>query len=1175
MASVEEKKINTDTARWSRRPAVRFVNFFFLIAVILAFLAAAIAFYSVNLDRDIEWLRARIEKTLNDRAGDGMRVTLAKARIGVLENGSAALKLGGLSVSAANQGFSIVSDQLSIRPNWLSFLSGQIEIDSVQLDGARINVRARASESALVDDFFAGEKDLREIAREGAGFFDGSNPPSSGSQTFFEGTLPLVSAVKARPDKQAILATDEGEEKQGAPAILERISQHLAQAGLVFDKIRQFDLGDIALSDITLNLVDAEGGVLRNLVITSLTFSENQEQDGLGVRQNIEIATRQRGHAGVRLHLSHIKQRLTSKRAFLFDVSNIIARNFIQRLNQPDYLVEITTPFSFKGQIVTSEKLGIHQFKMTVVAGAGFVTTAPKATFAVNSGVLNLSLNRRDQSLVIEPSPFVFGNNKFTAQGEIKLPLQLGDAYDFELAAYDSYLDSPDAASPPVIIEHIVARGALQPKQKLISVSHFNLKAGAVDFTAAVSFGFDKKTPSMALAGEASDIPIAVFKQLWPIFIAPSARSWALANIHKGTVSAGRVDSAIPGGVLGRLRKGETIAEDELQLDFCLKNASFSTFGNFPAIEEGDLYGRVRGVSFSADLRKGVAQSAYGNRVAISGRRFQILDFRFPAPIADIRLNASGKAEDIGEIADRAPVRALERTGIRPKGLSGDVSADVTLSLPLRNELEAGEVVWKADLRLNDFTSPEPLDGRKIEKATADIALTPDTMNVKGKGLIDGIAADLNLSRPLGPAGSKGSLAVNVKLSNEDRKKLGIDLEGYLDGPVGVAIAQESRGRGDFYKVDLSNAEIKLDFVGWRKAKGVPASAEMRLSFDAKGTRVRDFVISGDGFGASGEIDLGADGEIRKLSLDKVALRGGDDIEVSAVLGSDRTYDITIMGAAFDARSLIKVITSTPSETAGESEQYRYKINAAVDKVIGYLGETITALSLDVTMRSTTPLKLMAAGITQGATKPFSITYGSVDNRGDVLLASGSDGGALARFGNIYYRAFGGNFNLSAERPPGATAMVGNFRMTSFRLVDEPALKGLSSAKDERGRSSVKFDVLDIAFTEENQRLTTTKGLLTGENVGGTYEGILNRKTKEIDFTGTYVPAYVLNNFITKIPIVGLALGNGQREGLIGVTFKVAGTLGRPIVTVNPLSALAPGFLRQFFRFKKAQEKTN
>ena len=268
-----------------------------------------------------------------------------------------------------------------------------------------------------------------------------------------------------------------------------------------------------------------------------------------------------------------------------------------------------------------------------------------------------------------------------------------------------------------------------------------------------------------------------------------------------------------------------------------------------------------------------------------------------------------------------------------------------------------------------------------------------------------------------------------------------------------------------------------------------------------------------------------------------------------------------------------QVLTERPNSAADAN--YRYKIKASIGNVTGYLAEQIRGFSMDVSLRGPTVLKLLVSGLTKRARDPFEIRYGAVSGRGDVLTAKGPDGGAIARFANIYYRAFGGPFAITGRRPPGVKALTGNFRMNRFWLIDEPALGGLGGGVDENGRPAVKFNVLNIDFTEQDQKLRVVKGLLSGDNIGGTYEGVLNRKTKAVNFTGTYVPIYVLNNFFTKIPIVGQVLGNGKREGLIGVTFKIKGTIGNPKVTINPLSALAPGFLRQLFRFRKTNQSTN
>ena len=52
-----------------------------------------------------------------------------------------------------------------------------------------------------------------------------------------------------------------------------------------------------------------------------------------------------------------------------------------------------------------------------------------------------------------------------------------------------------------------------------------------------------------------------------------------------------------------------------------------------------------------------------------------------------------------------------------------------------------------------------------------------------------------------------------------------------------------------------------------------------------------------------------------------------------------------------------------------------------------------------------------------------------------------------------------------------------------------------------------------------------------------------------------------------QIPVLGLFLGGGSNEGLFGVTYEVVGTLGQPVLRVNPISAMAPGVLRKIFEF--------
>jgi hypothetical protein len=73
---------------------------------------------------------------------------------------------------------------------------------------------------------------------------------------------------------------------------------------------------------------------------------------------------------------------------------------------------------------------------------------------------------------------------------------------------------------------------------------------------------------------------------------------------------------------------------------------------------------------------------------------------------------------------------------------------------------------------------------------------------------------------------------------------------------------------------------------------------------------------------------------------------------------------------------------------------------------------------------------------------------------------------------------------------------------------------------------------------------------------------------------GTFVPAYALNNFLARVPIVGFFMG-GQNEGVFGMTYEVVGPTGNATLRVNPMSMMAPGFLRKIFEFRNNDDRTS
>jgi hypothetical protein len=150
----------------------------------------------------------------------------------------------------------------------------------------------------------------------------------------------------------------------------------------------------------------------------------------------------------------------------------------------------------------------------------------------------------------------------------------------------------------------------------------------------------------------------------------------------------------------------------------------------------------------------------------------------------------------------------------------------------------------------------------------------------------------------------------------------------------------------------------------------------------------------------------------------------------------------------------------------------------------------------------------------------------------------------------------------------------GAMRINDFYLQNEPAIRQLvmqgAARTDDKGAAhfdpdSVKFARVQSSFTWANGRLALRDAVMSGTEIGLTVDGYIDMARDRIDVSGSFVPAYGLNNLVSNIPVIGLMLAGGQHEGVFAVSFRVSGAFSAPVLTVNPLSMIAPGLLRKVF----------
>jgi hypothetical protein len=149
-----------------------------------------------------------------------------------------------------------------------------------------------------------------------------------------------------------------------------------------------------------------------------------------------------------------------------------------------------------------------------------------------------------------------------------------------------------------------------------------------------------------------------------------------------------------------------------------------------------------------------------------------------------------------------------------------------------------------------------------------------------------------------------------------------------------------------------------------------------------------------------------------------------------------------------------------------------------------------------------------------------------------------------------------------------AAPQEGIVSVRDFQIRGEAALDRVVSGGDSNGRSPVEFSQARADFVRVPGRMSIRDGVVRGPVIGATIEGHVDYTRDDVNMRGTLVPLYGINNMFGQIPIVGLFLGGGSNEGLLGITYVVTGPPSNPRLNVNPLSAIAPGLLRKFFEFR-------
>ena len=187
---------------------------------------------------------------------------------------------------------------------------------------------------------------------------------------------------------------------------------------------------------------------------------------------------------------------------------------------------------------------------------------------------------------------------------------------------------------------------------------------------------------------------------------------------------------------------------------------------------------------------------------------------------------------------------------------------------------------------------------------------------------------------------------------------------------------------------------------------------------------------------------------------------------------------------------------------------------------------------------------------------------------------STADAGVVLRTLGFYDNMQGGALQLTGTFDDSHPdhPLKGRLLIRDYRVLKAPALAHLVSIMaltgilDALQGDGLGFAVLDIPFTMRSGVVEIADARAAGTSLGFTASGTVYTHADIVDLEGTVVPAYAINSALGRIPILGNIFTGGEKgSGLFAANFRMTGPQEDPKVDVNPLSALAPGFLRRLF----------
>ena len=708
------------------------------------------------------------------------------------------------------------------------------------------------------------------------------------------------------------------------------------------------------------------------------------------------------------------------------------------------------------------------------------------------------------------------------------------------------------------------ARGRIPLTYDAIEFDLLRLDRTASEVEVSGRVGLEDGKPLLELSGTLAGLTVQDIKRFWPPKIGPIAREWFIENAFEGSITEGTFQLSFGAEDFD----APFVRDEAASARFQFTGVRLHYFGELPDLMDGNGSVRMTGGTFDLALRKGRIDD-----IEITEGAFQMVrDDAAALWTASLEFVASGSTAEKLNVLNREPFKFPDRFDLDPNKVGGASTTRARIRFPMRLGLTPADVEYAAATNLRGTTLEDAFGDFDLSDGTLVLRINGDGLDIEGVVTINGVPAEVAWQEDFTAGPPRLSrIRVAGTFGDEERAALGFSTGTFLTGPAATTIILRSSG-GKLvdaeFEVDLTAAELDFGPLLWTK----PAGAGAKLGFRLKptlnqGLLAENLRLDAPGLEARGELELNSDGSIRRLDLSRLAF-GLNEVAVSVRPQSPEGLIVAVTGSTIDAGPYLDSFLS--SEGVGELPSVRLSLQ--VQRVILGATRSIYGLSGDIVYQDGGFDSVQLVG-TLNKVAPLTVTLDTSPEDTQRLTIASSNAGALARTTGLFNDAEGGTLQIVATivNTDDGPEIEGRVEVDNIVVTNVPALArvltlaSLTGILEVLNGEGIGFTKADIPFVFKDRVLSVSEARAFGPSLGITMQGTVNQNTDSIDLYGTIVPAYSINEVLGSIPFLGTLLVGRKGEGVFAINYDIKGPVREPLVTVNPLTALAPGFLRNFF----------